>query len=694
MKLALIALAAVSCLAEKASKNPLGEVISLLDSLTAKIVAEGKAELKAYRAYVEWCDDFSKNKNFEIQTATAQKEKLTAEISQLSADIESSTAKIDDLAGSIGSDEKDLHDATLIRTKEAADFAANEAELSDVIDTLSRAIAILEREMAKNPAAFAQVDVSSLDGVLKSIGVVMDAAAFPTADKQKLLALVQSQQADASDDDAPGAPAAAVYKTHSTNILDVLEDLKEKAEEQLSALRKAEENTKHNYNMLKQSLEMQVADDTKHKNAEMNALAASQESRATASADLQATAKDLADGKATLKSGNAGCMQVAADHDATIAGRTEELKVIAEAREILVSSTSGAVEQTYSMLQTSSSMQTHADMAGAEVVNIVKRLAKEYDSAALAQLASRIAAVMQYGAGAGEDPFVKVRGLIKALIVKLQAEAGAEATEKAYCDEQMSKTEARQTELEDDVARLTSRIDQATARSKSLKAQVKQLQADLAELAKLQAEMDTTRQEENAAYVEAKADLEEGLGGVRQALGVLRDYYGSGASAASMMQLMQPATPELHEKAQGAGNSIIGILEVVESDFAKNLAQEETEEADAAAEYEKTTQANKVTRTMKEQDVKYKTQEFVGLDKNIAEMSADRKSTQAELDAVNDYYDKIKDRCIAKAETYETRKAKREAEIKGLKEALNILENETAFTQRRKKGMHSHFLGL
>merc|ERR1719436_538049 len=142
------------------------------------------------------------------------------------------------------------------------------------------------------------------------------------------------------------------------------------------------------------------------------------------------------------------------------------------------------------MLQVRSGMRTHADLAGAEVVNIVKRLTKENDSAALAQLASRIVAVLQYGASAGEDPFAKVKDLIKDLIVKLEAEAGAEATEKAYCDEQMSKTEAKQTELEDDVAKLTAKIDQDSARSKRLKAEVKELQAELAALAKLQAEMD------------------------------------------------------------------------------------------------------------------------------------------------------------------------------------------------------------
>merc|ERR1712113_790590 len=174
--------------------------------------------------------------------------------------------------------------------------------------------------------------------------------------------------------------------------------------------------------------------------------------------------------------------------------------------------------------------------------------------------------------------------------------------------------------------------------------EVKELQAELAALAKLQAQMDQIRQESHAAFVQAKADLELGLEGVRQALTVLREYYGG---SASFVQQPQPAKPLLHSAATGAGNSIIGILEVVESDFAKNLAKETTEEDDAEAEYQKVTQENKVTRTLKEHDVKYKTQEFTGLDKSVADMTADRETADTELAAVMDYYSKVKDRCIA-----------------------------------------------
>merc|ERR1719433_777198 len=115
------------------------------------------------------------------------------------------------------------------------------------------------------------------------------------------------------------------------------------------------------------------------------------------------------------------------------------------------------------------------------------------------------------------------------------------------------------------------------------------------------------------------------------------------------------------------------------------LPKEETEEADAQSEYDKTTQENKVMKALKDQDVKYKSQEIKALAKALTELSADRDSAQTEHGAVMEYYAKIKERCIAKPETYEERKRRREAEIAGLKEALSILENETAFMQRKSR---------
>jgi len=670
-----------------AETNPLAKVLNLMEELKAKIIKEGEVEAKAYDEYLQWCQNAVQDTGFAIETATKEKAELEAKITELSAAINEAGSKTEDLASAIATNEGDLKSATAIRETELADFVKSEKELMEVISAIERAISILEKEMAKNPASFAQVYSTNVKNILQSLSLVADAAGFSVDDRQRLIALAQTDQGD----EEFGAPAAATYKSQSGGIIDVLEDMKEKAESQLAEVRKAEGAAKHNYAMLKQSLEAQIAADTKDMKEEKAGKAEAEEAKAEAEGDLEMATKELANADETLATARSTCMKVGADHEMTVKAREEELKVIAEAKKILTETTSGGVDQTYSFLQfaVASTLKTRADLAQAEVVVLVKRLARQHHSAALAQLASRVAAVLQYGAQNGEDPFAKVKGLIQDMITQLEEEAAAEAQEKAYCDEQLAKTQAKKEELDDDIEKLTVKIDQATSKSAKLKEEVQELESELAALTKLQAEMDKIRQETHADFVTAKDDLELALQGVRKALGVLREYYGGaallqdGSAMASMMQ--QPAPPPAHAKATGAGQGIINILEVVESDFAENLAKENTEESDAQAEYEKTTQENKVAKTLKEQDVKYKTQEIKALGKTLSELSADRESAETEHAAVMEYYEKIKERCIAKPETYEERKARREAEIAGLKEALSILENETAFMQRKSR---------
>merc|ERR1740122_311695 len=200
--------------------------------------------------------------------------------------------------------------------------------LMEVLSALERAISILEKEYAKNPASFAQVYSTKVQNILHSLSLVADAAAFSVVDKQRLLALAQTDQGD----DMMGAPAAAVYKSQSGGIIDVLEDMKEKAESQLAELRKAEGASQHNYAMLKQSLEAQIAADQKDMKEEKTSKAESLEAKADATGDLEMTTKELASAQETLATARSTCMKVGADHEMTVNARAEELKVMAEAK--------------------------------------------------------------------------------------------------------------------------------------------------------------------------------------------------------------------------------------------------------------------------------------------------------------------------------------------------------------------------
>merc|ERR1719213_1309335 len=150
--LVLFALFACAPVAD-ATSNPLGKVMELMDSLTAKITAEGEEEAKAFKEYYEWCDNAAANLHNEIKNGGKKKEELEAAIGKATAEIEACSGKIEDLSASISADEKELKEATAVREKEVATFEKSEQELTDAIDSLDRAVGILQKEMAKNPAS-------------------------------------------------------------------------------------------------------------------------------------------------------------------------------------------------------------------------------------------------------------------------------------------------------------------------------------------------------------------------------------------------------------------------------------------------------------------------------------------------------------------------------------------------------------
>merc|ERR1719433_1228744 len=231
----------------------------------------------------------------------------------------------------------------------------------------------------------------------------------------------------------------------------------------------------------------------------------------------------------------------------------------------------------------------------------------------------------------------------------------------------MHETTVKKDDKTAEIDKLTTAIDTMSSRKAVLEEEVATLMKELADIAKSQAEYDTWFQEFEATFHSNKADMEAGIEGVKIALKVLREYY---------------AKPEkAHVAAEGAGAGIIGLLEVVESDFMKGLAEMESNFANQKAAYEQTTKENQVTTAAKNQDVKYKTQEIANLKKSLFEATNDRTNAQTELDAILEYLDSLHKQCDETAPTYEETKERREKEIAGLKQALAILQGQAVLFQ-------------
>jgi len=671
-----LALLAVLFATAAAEVTPVKKVLELLTDLEGKVIKEGQESQKTFAAFSQWCEDRARNLKFEITTGKADVEELKADIDKAISSISSLQTQVEENTGSIASDEADLKAATTIREKEEKDFSAAEKELSEVVGAIERAIMILEREMRKGGAAMLQLQ--NANGVVEAVRVMVEASLIGSQDADRLTALVQSSQKDGDDDADWGAPDPEAYKSQSGSIVETLEGLLDKAKDELADARKKETNNRHNFAMLKQSLEDEIKFANEDLDKARKGLAAQQDAKATAQGDLAATTKELQADEATQSTLHQDCMTKSQDFEAEVKSRDEELKAISEAKKIIGEQAGGASDITYSLSETSflqiaemdhGSLRTAADLANFEAVRYVRKLAEKEHSEALMQLARRMASAMRSASAAGEDPFAKVKNLIRDMIQNLQREQQAEAAHKAYCDKEMGETKEKEIVKKAEIDKLSTSIDSMTAKSSQLKQEVAQLQKELAELASAQAELNKIRLQEKEVYAENKPEMEKGLEAVKLAMKLLREYYAQEGKA--------------HEAGSGAGMSIIGLLEVVESDFSKVMAEMSAAEMSAQSAYTKETHANEIQKVVAEQAVKYKTRESAQLDAKTSEAKSDRDGVQAELSAIMEYKAKLTQMCVAKPETYGERKARREAEIAGLKEALSILQGEAVLLQRR-----------
>jgi len=675
--------------AGSASLNPIEQTVALLTQLQASIVKDGEAEAGAYRKFSEWCHTAAHDRNHEIKSAKRQNDKLEREIELATSDISETVEAIEDLAQTLSSDKAKLSHASDLRKSERADFEKDERSLLTTIEMLDKASRVLQKQIkANSKVSFmqSQAYVTKVDEILQGLTAVIDAAGLPTEDTQALASLLQDHQTDS--DKGAGTAGQPAYESRSGSILAVLDDLREKAEKLLRKSRQSEKKMQHNFELVKAELGDLTANTDKELQAKKGEKVGLEKDKAEDTGDLMIVARELQETKEALHSTQSKCMAKAADHEQSIKTRAEELRVLTQAKSTIQATMSGgaAEKRTYSFVQVTAKTKEH----DGTVVSLLKRFAKQQHSTQLAQLASRISALTKYGEATGEDPFKKVKGLIKDMIYKLKKEF---RTNKGYCDE-LLRSEERKDELTDLVGDLKAKIDKLLSASAKAKSDVKDLQVELADLSNMQREMDEAREAENTAFLQAKTDLQQGLAGCRTALRVLRDYYSADDEQDDAALLQNKATSEdagqqpepdaPHSKSSGAGSGIIGLLEVVESDLAKNLAELESNEDASKAEYDKVTQENKVTKTQRDKDVEYRTGKFKALDKAGAELLSDKSLAEEELAAVRQYYQKVKNLCTPKEDDFAVRKKKRLAKIAALEQALAILLNEGSMLEVHK----------
>jgi chromosome segregation ATPase len=626
--------------------SPVAKVITLLDELKAKVAGDLASEETMMDKYTKWCDEEENEKTDAIRSNKRTIGDLEAEISDATARVAELSTEVEELAGKISSSEADLANATSIRGEEHAAFAATEAELVETIDSTERAISVVSR----GQVSFLQSHGDEMKKVTSALQKIVEASWVNKHDKAAVQALLQSQDGDEDLSLQPQASAAA-YSSQGGGILDTIKDMKEKAESTLSDARTEEMKAAHGYEMMKSSIEQELGTMQKRMGEATSEKSGLEESKASADEQLAATKKTVADDEKYLAELKQSCSLKAQEWEQRQKDAAGEMAAIAKAKEVLETGV-----KVFLQVSSTEKVKTLDDKRN-RLMSVLEKIAQKDKTYNFAQLRSE----------AREGPFDKITGLIESMISRLEKEAAEEADAKSFCDAETKKSKAKQAELTATSDKHAVRIEKATATIAQLKEEIKTIQEQMAEMDSSQAEATKLRTSEHEEYMKASKDYKDSAEAVANAISVLEAYY----SGSSFVQSKQ--APELGGKSGDIASTIMGMMEVAESDFTTLLAESEAQEKAAQSAYDKLKEQNDVTRAANVEDVKGKEAAVKSEETALLNYKEDFASTGKELDAVLLYLDKLKPQCETKVMTYAERVAKREEEIAGLKEALEIL---------------------
>jgi len=674
--LLLLCAGSVASVAEAATgagrqqETPVQKVIQLMEGMMEKGKSEKKAEQVQFAAYKMFCEDTTGLKQTAIAEANDKIQVLKADIEQFLSDAEQLAKEIEGHDADISAWDGDMAAASKVRQLEKADYETLHTDYSESVGALQRAIEVLKKQAYNRPQA-AFVQLADLNGL----------SLIPPEAKRAIAVFLQQDPDAAAEGLEVSAPEAYGYEFQSKGVIDMLEKLLDKFIAERTTLEKTEAKTQQEFEMLMQDLESSTAQAKQDREEKAELKAKALQAKADAEGDLTDTTTTRDADQQYLTDLVATCEQKATDFESRQTLREEEMVAIQKAIDIISGdAVSGNAEKHLAATDAEkaaygSALSVLRAATGSEsqeqAARYLRQQAGRIGSRVLSTLAARVEA----------DPFKKVKKMIKDLIVRLMEEANEEAEHKGWCDTELSTNEQTRKTKTQAVETLHAEIDQLQTSTAKLTEEIAEHAKAVAELQKAMAEATELRKKEKETNEETIADAQEAQTAVAQALTVLREFYKKAGEATALLQEVQhPTPPPIFDRPyRGMGDmagGVVGMLEVIESDFARLEAETEAAEAAAQKEYDTFMTDSKVDKEGKEKDVDYKTAKKQAEEQALTTKQSDLEGTQKELEAALAYYDKLKPSCVVEGVSYDERVSRRKEEIESLQEALRILNGE------------------
>jgi len=687
--------------------SPVEKVVTMLEDLQTQVVVEGKAEAKTYDKFACFCKDMTAEKTDAISAGTDKSSDLSALIEQLTNDRSTADDDIADLNKKIDSLDKSMKENKEKRAGEKATFDALHAELTKGITDLTNAVNTLK---SSRPAS-----LLSLKSVIKTVrqaAFMSDAMGHNPKNQQALTALLQQ---------TPEVPMED-FTFHSEEIISMIEGLQSDFKTKLSEVKIAETKAVSDFDLQMQAdtderaaAAKELKDTTELKAEKMEAIAAS-------SKELTETSATLTDDQNYLKDLTEKCNAKSKEWDQRSQMRQDELTALTTALTIVkegvatkttektvrlvqsktqVSKVAPPVEESedsdedvdsdsedsdlsfvqlssprskLALVQAKATKFLSSDGPRDRVIALLKAKSDQLDSPVLAALATKAAA----------DPFVKIKKLIQELIERLLQEAADEANHKGWCDKEFGKAKQSRGMKAEAVKSLNEALAKSEALRDKLTEEIAILTKEIGELEAALAKTTKERNDESAENAATVSEAQEGQAAVEQAIGVLEKFYKTAAKAEVFVQTSSKQVPDMpdagfsgaNKGSQSASTGILGMLDVIKSDFIRTIKETEKAEKAAAKEFMEFETTTKVSLGTKKVSKSAKEGELTEVNASIDEDSTSLTEEQSLLDKAIQEIVELQPACVDTGMSYEERVAKREQEIEALKEALCTLDKE------------------
>jgi len=705
-KVALLFIGALSAAEANLDEvSPVEKVVTMLEDLQTQVVVEGKAEAKTYDKFACFCKDMTAEKTDAINSGTDKSADLSALIEQLTNDRSEADDDINDLNKKIDELDKSMKENKEKRAAEKATFDALHAELTKGITDLTNAVNTLK---GSRPSS-----LMSLKSMIKTIrqAAFMGDAMGHSPKTQKALAGLLQQDPEVPMED---------FTFHSEEIISTIEGLQSDFKTKLSEVKIEETKAVSDFDLQLQAdtderaaAAKELKDTTELKAQKMEAIAAS-------SKELTETSATLTDDQNYLKDLTEKCNSKSKEWDQRSQMRQDELTALTTALTIVKEGVATkTTEKTVRLVQSAVKVTPHSvvtedsdagedydaddeedlsfvqlsspraklslvatntkkflqpDDSRDRVIALLKSKSEQIDSPVLAALATKAAA----------DPFVKIKKLIQELIERLLQEAADEANHKGWCDKEFGKAKQSRQYKAEAVKTLNENLAKSEALRDKLTEEIAILTKEIDELEAALSKTTKERNDESAENAATVSEAQEGQAAVEQAIGVLEKFYKTAAKAEVFVQVSSKQVPDMpdagfsgaNKGSQSASTGILGMLDVIKSDFVRTIKETEKAEKAAAKEFMEFETTTKVSLGTKKVAKSAKEGELTEVNASIDEDNTSLTEEQSLLDKAVQEIIELQPACVDTGMSYEERVAKREQEIEALKEALCTLDKE------------------